>query len=157
MNRLTVIDALQNHNIQAFLRAIRLGEGTADEGGYKRIVGGGSFDSFAHHPQVRVWIPRYSVWSTAAGAYQIIKGTWFGLVRQYGFEDFSQANQDQAAVALIVEKNALDDVVSGDIENAANKCKDVWASLPGATSGQRTVKMAEFLAEYDKHGGSRNA
>lgn len=153
MNRQILIDALENSNVQAFLRAIRLGEGTVDEGGYSRVVGGGAFDNFSRHPNIRVYIPRYKVWSSAAGAYQFIFKTWTSLVKQYGFEDFSPSNQDQAAIALIVEKRSLDDIISGNIESAADKCKDVWASLPGATSGQRTVKMAEFLSEYKKHGG----
>jgi len=34
----------------------------------RRIVGGELFDDFSDHPRKRVWIERYRVWSTAAGA-----------------------------------------------------------------------------------------
>lgn len=145
--------ALKNTNVQAFLRAIRLGEGTSDDDGYRRIVGGGLFDSFAKHPRRPVYLPRYRVWSTAAGAYQIIYPTWIGLVRQYGFVDFSPINQDRAAVALISEKHALDDVVAGNARQAAHLCRDIWASLPDATAGQRVVTAQAFTSEYLRWGG----
>lgn len=154
MNRSNLIAALENANVQAFLHAIRLGEGTSADIGYKTIVGGSSFNDFSHHPNVRIFIRRYGVWSTAAGAYQIINKTWLALVREYGFENFSPDNQDQAAVALIIEKHALEDILSGDPATAAKKCNAVWASLPGSASGQRTVHLPFFIAEYQKYGGA---
>ena len=155
--RADLVTALGNANVTAFLRAIRLGEGTSDDDGYRRIVGGQLFDDFSRHPRIRVWISRYSVFSTAAGAYQITFPTWTGLVSQYGFEDFSPNSQDQGAVALIIEKHALDDVVSGDALNAASLCANIWASLPASLAGQRKVSSDDFLAEYQKWGGTVNA
>jgi muramidase (phage lysozyme) len=146
--------ALQHPNVRAFLRAIRLGEGTSDDDGYRRIVGdGGLFGSFDDHPRKPVWIPRYKVWSSAAGAYQIIRRTWDGLVSQYRFTDFSPESQDEAAVALIIEKGALDDAIAGNIAEAVRKCAPVWASLPGSKAGQRTEHLYNVVAEYEKHGG----
>lgn len=146
-------EALKNANVSAFLHAIRLGEGTSDEGGYLRIVGGDSFLHFLDHPRVRVWIPRYKVWSTAAGAYQIIAPTWDGLVKQYHFPDFSPGCQDEAAVALIAEKRALRHVKNGDIVKAMALLGGVWASLPGSDAGQRIEPLEKVLAEYSKYGG----
>jgi muramidase (phage lysozyme) len=153
-SRADLQDALNHPNVCAFLHAIRLGEGTSDQDGYYRIVGGQEFSSDSVHPAVRVFIPRYDVWSTAAGAYQIILPTWRGLVKQYGFEDFSPECQDEAAVALIVEKHALDDVVSGLLPDAISKCATIWASLPGSAAGQRTEKYAAVKAVYLKYGGT---
>lgn len=150
MTRSDLIAALQDKNVQAFLRAIRLGEGTSGPLGYQTIVGGQLFTSYLHHPRIRVWIHKYQVWSTAAGAYQLIFPTWSALVKQYEFEDFSPANQDQAAIALIAEKHALETVINGDALAAAHLCRDVWASLPDAQAGQRTVTADAFLAEYQK-------
>lgn len=144
---------LQHANVRAFLRAIRLGEGTSDERGYHRLVGGGDFESLAAHPRILVPIPRYNVKSTAAGAYQFIWPTWKGLVAQYGFPDFGQESQDLGAIALIREKGAIYDVKSGNITEAIRKCRNVWASLPGSEHGQRTESLAAVLNEYDKHGG----
>jgi len=140
-------------NVIAFLRAIRLGEGTSDEAGYYRVVGGGTFTDDSRHPNVRVYIQRYRVHSSAAGAYQIIRPTWDGLVRQYGFENFSPECQDEAAVALIAEKGALDDVIAGRLKDAIHKCRNVWASLPGSEAGQRTESLAAVEKVYLDSGG----
>lgn len=151
MNRLDT--ALANPNVRAFLRAIRLGEGTSDDDGYRRIVGGGEFDSFADHPRKRVWIDRYKLYSSAAGAYQFIAPTWDEMAQQYDLPDFSPENQDRAAVGLLIRRKALDDVIAGRIEQAIDKCKLEWASLPGSTYGQRTESLDRVLAEYQKWGG----
>lgn len=154
-SRAILKSALLNPNVKAFLRAIRLGEGTSDDAGYGRLVGGGDFEGFDKHPGIRRWIERYGVWSSAAGAYQFIAPTWRGLAAEWGFEDFSPQSQDEAAVALILERDALKDVMGGRIEQAVRKCRTIWASLPGSPYGQRTETMKRFLEEYDKHGGKR--
>lgn len=153
MNRADLQAALENTNVRAFLKAIRLGEGTSDEAGYYRIVGGGTFTDDSQHPNVRVWIERYGVYSTAAGAYQIIRPTWTGLVKQYGFEDFSPESQDEAAVALIAGRSALKNVIGGYFASAVAKCSEEWASLPGSKAGQRTEPYEAVLAVYQANGG----
>ena len=153
VNRKDLQEALENPNVRAFLKAIRLGEGTSDDMGYFRIVGGDHFSHFVDHPRARRWIRRYKVWSTAAGAYQIISPTWDGLVRQYGFSDFTPETQDEAAVALIAEKRALRHVKNGDIKKAIALLRGVWASLPGADGGQRQEPMENVLAVYKANGG----
>ena len=153
MDRTDLAAALENPNVRAFLRAIRLGERTNDEDGYRRIVGGTLFTSFAHHPRRMRYIRRYGVWSSAAGAYQIIGKTWEGLVAQYHFPDFSPQCQDEAAVALIAEKRALRHVKEGRIETAIGLLRDVWTSLPGADGAQRQEPLTAVVAEYVKHGG----
>jgi muramidase (phage lysozyme) len=146
--------ALAEHsNVRAFLRAIRLGEGTSDDRGYHRIVGGQEFEDFSHHPGVKVFLPRYGVRSSAAGAYQFIWPTWNGLVAEYGFEDFAPERQDQGAVALILEHHALDEVEAGKVVEAIRLCSPVWASLPGSLAGQRTEALDRVVAEYVKWGG----
>lgn len=153
MNRQDLQGALRNANVPAFLKAIRLGEGTPDEMGYYRLVGGSSFSDDSHHPNVRVWIPRYSIYSTAAGAYQIIFRTWSVLQERYGFPDFSPECQDEAAVALIAGRGALADVISGRLSEAVRKCAAEWASLPGSTAGQRTEDYCDVEKVYRDNGG----
>lgn len=150
----TLDAALRSPNVRAFLRAIRLGEGTADADGYRRIVGGELFDDFSDHPRKRVWIERYGVWSTAAGAYQFIASTWDEMRAKYGLPDFSPASQDRAAVGLLIRRKALDDVIAGRIEQAIEKCRLEWASLPGSPYGQRTESMQRVLDTYVAAGGS---
>lgn len=153
MDRQNLKRSLENKNVAAFLKAIRLGEGTTDDMGYYRIVGGGTFSDDSVHPGVKVWIERYKVWSTAAGAYQIIRPTWAGLQKQYGFDDFMPDTQDEAAVALIAGRGALDDVIAGRFAVAVAKCAAEWASLPGSKAGQRTEDLASVLRVYLAAGG----
>ncbi len=153
---ITLIAALDDPNVRAFLRMIRNGEGTADEDGYRRMFGGKLFDSFADHPQEPQthMLGDKLITSTAAGAYQFLAKTWDGLVRQYGFADFSPKNQDLGAVALIAGRTALDDVIAGRFVVAVGKCAREWASLPGSPYGQPVVSMAKAKAVYEAAGGA---
>ncbi len=154
MTRDDLLAASREPNVAAFLRALRLGEGTKDDEGYRRIVGGALADSLADHPRRSVWLQRYGVHSTAAGAYQFLARTWDGLVRQYAFPSFEPQWQDAGAVGLILGRKALKAVRDGDIRHAIALCKDEWASLPGSPYGQRTEKMDAVLLEYRKWGGT---
>lgn len=146
--------ALLEPNVQAFLKAIRLGEGTSDPDGYRRIVGGQLFDDFSRHPRVAVFLPRYKIHSTAAGAYQIIWSTWVGIKTEYGLTDFSPRNQDKAAVILIEEIGALPAVIAGKLTDAVKMCSKIWASLPGSNAGQRTVEYAAVQKAFIDAGGT---
>lgn len=157
MTRDDLLAISREPNVAAFLRALRLGEGTRDDAGYRRIVGGGTFESFADHPRQMVWLPRYAVNSSAAGAYQFLGKTWDGLVRQYGFPSFEPQWQDAGAVGLIIGRKALDAVRRGDIRAAIALCRNEWASLPGSPYGQRTEAMDAVLLEYKRWGGTLTA
>lgn len=135
-------------NVIAFLRVIRAGEGTQGEQGYRTLFGGGLFDSFDQHPnrQITAVLAGRPIASTAAGAYQFLSRTWQGLVKQYGFSDFSPPNQDLGAIALIAGRNALHDVLAGNFEAAVRKCNREWASLPESPYGQPTLTWARALA-----------
>jgi muramidase (phage lysozyme) len=151
-----LIAALEHPNVRAFLRMLRHGEGTADEDGYRRMFGGELFDSFADHPRRAITkrLGGKPITSTAAGAPQFLARTWDGLVKQYGFRDFTPKNQDLGCVALIKGRKALDDVIAGRFEQAVMKCNKEWASLPGSPYGQPVVTMAEARAEYERFGGT---
>ena len=151
-----LIEALDHPNVRAFLRMLRHGEGTASDDGYRVMFGGERFDSFADHPRRAITkkLGGTPITSTAAGAYQFLSRTWDGLVAQYGFRDFSPKNQDLGAVALILGRKALDDVIAGRFEDAVRKCNREWASLPGSPYGQPVVTMARAQQEYEAHGGT---
>ena len=156
MDSIELIAALDHPNVRAFLRMLRHGEGTAGENGYRVQFGGGLFDSFADHPREAVTrsLGGKPITSTAAGAYQFLARTWDGLVKQYGFADFSPKNQDLGAVALVAGRGALQDVMAGRFEQAVIKCNREWASLPGSPYGQPVVTMAHARQEYEAFGGS---
>jgi muramidase (phage lysozyme) len=153
MTRSDLQKALTHQNVTAFLKAIRLGEGTTDDLGYYRIVGGGTFTDDSQHPRVRVYIKRYDVHSTAAGAYQIIWPTWKTLQGRYNFPDFSPECQDEAAVALIEGRGALLAVKQGRLADAVKLCAAEWASLPGSTAGQRTESYENVRQVFMNNGG----
>lgn len=150
MSRVTAYD-LQDRNVQAFLRVIRRGEGTADDGGYKRIFGGGTFTSFADHPRVLVVKSGYR--STAAGAYQFIQSTWDQTRKVMKLPDFSPASQDKGAVGLIAMRGALADVKAGRLEAAIRKCGLEWASLPFSPYGQPVISMDTARKVFASAGG----
>jgi len=145
-------------NICAFLDtlACRLAEGTAGRGddGYNVLVGGQLFSGYKVHPNRSVYLPRYRIFSTAAGRYQFIAKTWRVLQQRLQLPDFGPHSQDLAAIELIREKDALDDLRDRDFDAAVTKCRKIWASLPGAGYGQRAAKLADLRGVYTASGGS---
>jgi lysozyme len=155
-------------NIAAFLQVLQQAEGTAGRGGYRACYGyAHQIQSFADHPCItREWLGEVladamcanagfgpGCKSTAAGAYQIIKPTWQGLKGALGLPDFTPASQDAAAVQLIKQCGALEDVKAGRFNEAVRKCRSKWASLPGnyAKQGQKTY--AQLGLWFQQAGG----
>lgn len=91
--------------------------------------------------------------STAAGRYQLTKPTWLGAKRALGLTDFSAASQDAAAVYLIRQRGAIDEVQAGNLEKAIALCAKEWASLPGAGYGQTERRLSTLTAAYTDAGG----
>lgn len=146
-------NAASDPNVYAFLGMLRVSEGTAGPDGYRTLVGGSLFNSFADHPRTLVWLPNLGINSSAAGAYQILRKTWDGVRGKLGLPDFSPLSQDAAAIELIRQRGALDDVRAGRFAAAVEKCKKEWASLPGAGYGQRENSLARLETAYRQAGG----
>lgn len=139
-------------NVQAFLRVIRRGEGTAGPDGYRTLFGGGLFNGYADHPRIKVSKSGYT--STAAGAYQFLSSTWDETKRVMGLPDFSPASQDRGAVGRIVYRGALADVKAGRFEQAIRKVAREWASMPGSPYGQPVISMTTAKNTYAAAGGA---
>lgn len=134
--------ALKNihDNVRKFLMLITWTEGTDRQGTpYNELFGFSNFTSYAKHPEIIVKTPNYS--SSAAGRYQILKKTATLLK----MKDFTPESQDLAAIQLIKNAKAYNDVVAGNWEAAINKTNPIWASLPGSPYGQPTKKMKDAL------------
>ena len=146
--------SVQGRNERAFLDMIAYSEGTAGHGddGYNVLFGYGTFDSYADHP--RIYVPFGKTNSSAAGRYQILARTWDSLKVKIDLPDFSPASQDAAALELIRERGALNDVRAGRITSAIDKCRKVWASLPGAGYGQPERKLTNLMNAYASAGGT---
>lgn len=126
-------------NVKKFLDVL----GKAEGADYNTIVGGSSFNGFDAHPNI-VGLVTAEGPSTAAGKYQITKTTYDRKASELGIVDFSPESQDRIAIALIEEKNALEDIRNGDFNSAVNKLGGVWASLPSSPYSQ-PKKSAEWI------------
>lgn len=138
-------------NLAAFLSVIRHCEGTAGPDGYRTLFGGDLFDGYADHP--RIVVERSGYKSSAAGAYQILQGTWDDFIRANGPHDFSPSSQDLCARWLIGRRGATADVEAGRLEEAIAKCNREWASLPGSPYGQPTRTLDYCRRVYREAGG----
>jgi muramidase (phage lysozyme) len=158
-------------NERAFLLMIRHAEGTAGANGYRTRFGGGLFSGFVDHPRIAVRFTDKAgrkLWTSAAGAYQFMAvspipeppynrttkvDTWDRVSRKLGLVDFSPESQDRAALHLIAEAGALNDVRAGRFAAAVNKVRRIWASLPGAGHDQPERSFASIEAAYVNAGG----
>lgn len=129
--------ALSNPNVRKMLDVIANAEGVKH--GYNTIFGNERSDDLKAHPNVKKEFTQTDGKknsTTAAGRYQFLKGTWDSVSKKYGLTDFSPKNQDLAAVALILGRGALGDVIKGDFTKAVGKLGGEWASLPSSNYAQ---------------------
>lgn len=144
-------------NLRAFLDTIAFSElglkllnDPRSDNGYKVIVGGTFFTSYKDHPRKLVKLPKYRINSTAAGKYQILARYYDHYKKALHLPDFGPESQDKIAIQLIKECKALTLIEQGRIEEALNKCRSRWASLPSSGYGQHENSMDSLLAFYDK-------
>ena len=91
--------------------------------------------------------------STAAGRYQLLKRYYPPYAQLLGLKDFSPLSQDLIALQQIKERRALADIKAGKIAVAISKCKNIWASFPGANYKQHENPLNRLLAAYEAAGG----
>jgi muramidase (phage lysozyme) len=139
------------NNLKAFLLMIQYAEGTIGPNAYYMLYGGTLFSDGSRHPNRE--ITKGGITSTAAGAYQILYGTWVNIQQSLNLPDFSPLSQDKAAIELIRRRGALDDVYAGRFADAIYKCRKEWASLPGAGYGQNEKSIASLELMYRNAGG----
>lgn len=161
-----VADDTAGRNIAAFLQVLQRAEGTAGQGDPYRVCYGYGhrIADLSDHPAITgEWKGQVlpdgmcamagfgpGCVSSAAGAYQIIKGTWLSVRKSLALPDFGPASQDAAAVELIRRRGALEAVKAGRFSEAVSKCRNEWASLPGnyAGQGQRSIgTLAQWFSE----------
>jgi muramidase (phage lysozyme) len=158
-------------NVRAFLELIAWAEGTSRELDPYRVCYGyrHKIVNLSEHPAITgEWrgekLPdamcrgaglKSGCVSTAAGKYQIIKGTWVVARDALGLTDFSAESQDRAAVQRIATRGALRAVEEGRVAMALVLCRKEWASLPGAGyAGQSERTMAGLKDAYLAAGGT---
>jgi len=151
-----------NKNVSAFLDMLAYSEGTirfGNQNGYNVIVGGALFDDkgtpeffddYADHPRKLVSLPKLKIKSTAAGRYQLLSRYYDYYKKKLGLKNFEPLAQDLIAIQQIKEQKAFQCILDGDIKTAIDRCKNIWASLPGAGYGQHEHKLENLLKEYDR-------
>lgn len=156
-----------SNNLRAFLDMIAYAEGTSTSpgtklDGYDVIVTGAEgipeiFTDFSNHPfdsgRKSKVINDNGLRSNASGRYQFMKKDWRHYRALLDLPDFSPKSQDRWAIQLIKERGALPDVEAGRFVIAVRKCKNIWASLPGAGYGQREYEIAKLEKAYINAGG----
>lgn len=159
---MAIISAAQagGTNVLRFLDLIAFSEGTstvkASNDGYNVLYGGGLFAGYADHPRRKLTFPinGKSVTSTAAGRYQLLERYWDAYrvsLRLSG--GFTPENQDRIAMQQIRECRAVDDIKAGRIQQAIEKCSNIWASLPGNNYGQNPHRLDKLMVRWQKLGG----
>lgn len=155
-------------NVGAFLDMLAISElGRAilaeSDDGYNVIVGSLpgkliTFDDYSDHPNrlitVREAKPgRPALKSTAAGRYQQLYRFWPHYKKLLNLPDFGPESQDACAVQQLREQKAYNLIVAGQFEDAVSRCRNIWASLPGAGYGQHENKLADLRRAYEEYGG----
>jgi len=151
-------------NMDAFLATIRYAEGTYNQADPYRVTYGyeHTISDLSNHPSVTgEWLGKVlsdayclavgfspGCRSTAAGAYQILKNTWLGFKNNNPIYQFDSNGQNAAAIYLITQRGAYNDVINGSFEIAIGKCALEWASLPGNPYGQPMRTMTELSNYY---------
>lgn len=147
-----VNDPVQQQRLSAFLETIAASE----DANYNTIVGGRTFDNqYKEHPNI-VGVTTGDGPSTAAGRYQITNTTWQRIKRKLGLTDFSPESQDRAAIELLRERGALQDVLDGNIDAAIAKLGNEWQSLPSGTSRHQGKRSRAFFDENYRKSMERN-
>jgi len=141
--------------VKAFLDTLAWSLGRLSANGYKLKLDGEEFDSFNDHPRSRVCGEFYGngdVCADSAGRYHIVSRTWDPLARRLGLRDFSPESQDMAAVELLRERGALNELESGNFESAIYKISGLWVTVPDETGysrfGYKTYSIEELKFMY---------
>lgn len=155
-------------NVLAFLDMLAYSEGTStspatQNDGYDVIVTGidgrpETFTDYAVHPfskgRKSKTINSRGLLSNASGRYQFMLRDYAHYRDQLKLPDFGPLSQDRWAIQLIKERRAIPDILTGRFDEAVSKCRNIWASLPGAGYGQPEHKIEPLLAAYQRAGGT---
>jgi muramidase (phage lysozyme) len=130
-------ESVKQARIKAFLDTIAWAEGTDEVASYRTQYTGTQFAGFHDHPREQKCGLRngQQLCADAAGRYLLLSSTWDRLAKKIGATDFSPANQDRAAIELLREYRALEDIEASRFEVAVHKLTAVWPSLKQAGDG----------------------
>ena len=115
------------------------------------------FSDFSAHPfaagRKSKLINSKGLTSNASGRYQHMLRDWPYYRDLLKLPDFGPLSQDRWALQLIRERRALPDIDAGRFADAVSKCRNIWASLPGAGYGQPEHSLEKLQSVYVSFGG----
>ncbi len=159
-DKATLIKLSKDVRVKAFLDLLAHGEGTSyhpevtiSTDQYRiSFCNNGKLRSFKDHPRERCCNPvgNRIICATAAGRYMFLQRTWDWVRDTLELHDFSPANQDLAAVYLLVVSGAMDEILKNNIKGAITKASRFWAPMPGNMYNQPQTKVSELLGIYTK-------
>jgi murein DD-endopeptidase MepM/ murein hydrolase activator NlpD len=119
--------------VRAFMRMLRVKEGTQGDSGYEKVVGGKSFikdygKDWSTHPDISIYIERIGSSSDAAGAYQFM-GTTYNEIKnkysdRYNITDFGKESQDK--YCLVIMKHGYTTDRYPEFYNTSSVTKNEW-------------------------------
>ncbi len=144
--------AVGNHQ-KALHDSIAWAEGTRDfsNDGYDVMFSFKLMDSCQSHPNQCLKFG--SSCSTAAGRYQVLKGTWDSVKGANGLSSFEPENQEVGAAYLVktVRKVTVPQsraMTASEFSNAMSKLSWEWASLPPGRYGQPNKTASQMRGMY---------
>lgn len=140
-------------NVAAFLALIREVEAN---GQYNVIAGGDLFNDFSEHPFILNPNRRKPLGTTAAGAYQMVVGTWKMARDALGLKDFSRASQDRAAIWILDKKRpgSLALIKAGRFDDAIARLSGEWEAFAKMLQGAYSWTLAEARDFLESSGGT---
>lgn len=103
--------------------------------------------AFGRPPKIwRIGPPQET--STASGRYQLELRWWRAYSTMLGLKDFSPASQDAVALRQARERNAIDELLTGNVRAAIAACSNIWASFPDNSYGQPEESMTQLIEWY---------
>lgn len=130
------------------------------DNGYNVMFGGKLFSNYDDHPRVFTeFTDKRGIKSksSAAGRYQLLARYYDAYKKPLKLPDFSPASQDAIALQQIKEQGALPEIDAGRFDEAVKRCRNIWASLPGANYDQHENDLDDLRIAYVDAGGTLTA
>jgi len=150
--QLPSIDGVNPQDLNALLATIREVESSNDPSAYNMLYGGDSFEGYDAHPNISKKFKTKSgteLSTTAAGAYQFLKGTWDEFAEKVGITGFSPQEQDQVAIQLLSDKGAIDALREGNYERALEIAGETWVGIGGKLAADADQHSPAFSVSLE--------
>lgn len=109
------------------------------------------FHDYSDHP--RKYVKVGNIYSTAAGAFQILARIFDFYKAELHLPDFGKESQRAIATRMLKEVKVLQPIEDGLFDTAIHRARSRWASLPGAGDSQPERKIEDLRRVFVEAGG----